>query len=209
MAVKELEDYIDNGSIENFIQPGPSYFFEKEGTPWEYADLIPGHFYTFQQLRTRGNDDLPSLDDWTAGLTNVKPYFDNRPVFLALDQYGLGLNVKLIHQPKRRSFIRNYCSFIRSILSNLLDDNGSLIKLENRIRKPEIRPLLSINHSTIKTVFLSQLSDRKFDFLIDKYKRDEMRNPKLIDWPHVPKIGEINYSADPMIATRSVLFDYL
>jgi hypothetical protein len=49
----------------------------------------------------------------------------------------------------------------------------------------------------------------KFEFLVDKYNREEMRYLSLIDWPNVPKIGEVNYSRDESIATRSQISDFL
>lgn len=205
--IKLLEKYVETGSVEGFQQAGPNHRFADEGKL--VSALIPGHFYTFVQMNPRGNDQLPSLDDWTTGTVNVKPYFDNWPIFLALDQYGLGLNIKLIPQPRRRLFIQNYVSLILPVLANLLEENGDLMPFEKRLRQPEIRPFASINRGRVKDTFLNQLSDRKFDFLVDKYKRDEMRFLKLIDWPHVPRIGEVNYSADPAIATRSPISNYL
>jgi hypothetical protein len=205
--IKLLEKYIETGVVENFQQTSANYRFSDEGD--QVSVIVPGHFYTFAQLNPKGNDLLPSLDDWTTGTVNVKPYFDNAPIFLALDQYGLGLNIKLIPQSARRRFIRQYFKVILPVLSNLLNEDGSLIQFEKRIRQPEIGPFLSIGRGGVKNTFLNQLSDRKFDFLVDKYKRDEMRFLTLIDWPHVPKIGEVNYSADPAIATRSSISNYL
>jgi hypothetical protein len=202
-----LKAYVESGSVENFQQVGAFHRFEDEGS--SAGGILPGHFYTFVQLFPRGNDQLPSLDDWTGGVATSKPYFDNRPIFLALDQYGLGLNVKLIPVQPRRFFIRNYMKAILPILGNLLDESGKLLSIEKRQRLPEMRPFLSINRGRIRNTFLNQLADRKFDFLVDKYKRDEMRFLKLIDWPHVPKIGEVNYHADPTIATRSSISNYV
>jgi hypothetical protein len=31
----------------------------------------------------------------------------------------------------------------------------------------------------------------------------------MIDWPDVPKIGEVNYSNDPTVVSRSAISDYI
>lgn len=208
MAIQLIREYVQAGTVNDFTMGTPNYRFADEGVQVRY--LVPGHFYTFIQMNQRGDDQLPSLDDYTAGLSlGRKPYFDNWPVFLALDQYGLGLNVKLIPSLARRIFLRTYLRSILPLLEKLTNDRGEFQDLETRLKSPLVNPFGTVNRSWIKERILGQLPSIKYEFLIDKYNREEMRYLKLIDWPHVPKIGEVNYSTDKAVATRSFISDYL
>lgn len=209
MAIEQIKDYIQTGKVDNFSQPGPNYRFTDESI--QVPILIPGHFYTFIAKTIKGNDGLPSIDDYTSGqVKSGKPYIDNRPVFIALGNSGpiqFGLNVKLMPQILRRKFIQTYLKRILPVLSNLTDDAGEFIEYSKRIRQPEMNPFGSINKEFMMSI--SPYSGIKFEFLVDKYNREEMRYLSLIDWKHVPKIGEINYSGDQSIATRSRISDFL
>jgi hypothetical protein len=207
MAIKLIHDYVQSGTVPNFSASTPNYRFSDEGVQVRY--LIPGHFYTFIQMTQRGNDQLPSLDDWTAGIAKGKPYFDNWPIFLALDQYGLGLNVKMMPSLVRRLFLRSYLGAILPALEKAVNSTGEFLSYDERIKPPIVTPFGTINRDWIRSRIFSAAPAVKFDFLVDKYKRDEMRYLKLIDWPDVPKIGEVSYTTDPAIATRSSISDYL
>jgi hypothetical protein len=207
MAIQLLRDYVQSGQLDGFDQPGPNHRFFEEGMQSRY--IIPGHFYTFAQMNPRGNDQLPSLDDWTAGIAKSKPYFDNAPIFLALDQYGLGLNVKLIPQLARRFFLRSYIRTVMPVLEKLVDDAGNFLEFTIRSQPPRLNPFATVNRNWIRERLFSSVPEIKFDFLVDKYKRDEMRYLTMIDWPHVPKVGEVNYSNDQTIVSRSAISDYL
>ena len=209
MAINKIQEFITSGTVTDFVPDGPNHRFIDESV--QVPILIPGHVYTFISTTIRGNDGLPSLDDYTAGLSKgIKPYIDNRPIFISLGQEGpfeTGLNLKVIPQGLRRRFIRTYLRSLAPILANLTDSNGEFIDYQKRIRLPEMNPFGRINRSFIKSI--SQFSGIKFEFLVDKYKREEMRYLGLIDWPHVHKIGEVDYSRDPSIATRSQISDFL
>lgn len=211
MSIKSLTDFIDSGSIEKFDQPGSNYRFEAEGQLVNHPRLLPSHIYTFVSLNPRGNDSVSSLDDYQSGVAKgVKPYFDNRPIFISLGKEGpmeIGLNLKLIQTSTRESFIRLYLKLLRPVLEKLVDQSGNFIELESRIRLQELTPLLKVNRDFIKQV--SSLSDVNLEFLVDKYRREDMRFLRLIDWPHVPKLSQVNYSQDPMIATRTPISYYL
>jgi hypothetical protein len=110
-------------------------------------------------------------------------------------------------QQLRRKFIQTYLNRILPVLSNLTDSKGEFIEYQKRIRQPEMNPFGSVNKDLIMNI--SPYSGIKFEFLVDKYNREEMRYLRLIDWPTVPKIGEVNYSRDESIATRSRISDFL
>ena len=83
MAIQQIKDYIQTGLVEKFTQPGPNYRFAEESV--KVPILIPGHVYTFVAKTVKGNDGLPSLDDYTSGISNgSKPYIDNYPIFISL-----------------------------------------------------------------------------------------------------------------------------
>jgi hypothetical protein len=209
MAIQQIKDYIQTGLVEKFTQPGPNYRFAEESV--KVPILIPGHVYTFVAKTVKGNDGLPSLDDYTSGISNgSKPYIDNYPIFISLGSSGpieFGLNIKIMPQQLRRKFIQTYLKRILPVLSNLTDDKGEFIEYSKRIRQPEMNPFGNINKNFIMSI--SPYSGIKFEFLVDKYNREEMRYLSLIDWPNVPKIGEVNYSRDESIATRSQISDFL
>lgn len=209
MAIQQIKDYIGTGKVENFTQLGSNYRFDEESIQVPF--LIPGHVYTFIAKTIKGNDGLPSLDDYTTGQSKgIKPYVDNYPIFISLGNSGpieFGLNIKVMPQQLRRKFIQTYLNRILPVLSNLTDDKGEFIEYQKRIRQPEMNPFGSVNKKFIMSI--SPYSGIKFEFLVDKYNRDEMRYLRLIDWPNVPKVGEVNYSRDESIATRSQISDFL
>lgn len=209
MSLSQIKDYIETGKVDRFFQPGPNYRFVEESI--QVPILIPGHFYTFISKTIVGNDLLPSLDDYTAGRSEgIKPYVDNRPIFISLGGRGpiqFGLNLKLMPQLLRRKFIQTYLKRLLPVLSNLVDQTGNFIEYPNRVRLPEMNPFASVNREFVMAI--SPYSGIKFEFLVDKYNREEMRYLSLIDWNHVPNIGEINYSTDPAISTRSRISDLL
>jgi hypothetical protein len=209
MAIRQIKEYIETGKVENFTQPVQNYRFSEESL--QVPILIPGHVYTFVAKTVKGNDGLPSLDDYTSGQSDkVKPYIDNYPIFISLGNSGpieFGLNLKVMPQPLRRRFIQTYLNRILPVLSNLTDDKGEFIEYQKRIRQPEMNPFGSVDKNFIMNI--SPYSGIKFEFLVDKYNREEMRYLRLIDWPTVPKIGEVNYSRDGSIATRSQISDFL
>jgi hypothetical protein len=209
MAIQQIKEYIKTGKVENFTQAGPNYRFVEESM--QVPILIPGHVYTFVAKTVNGNDGLPSLDDYTSGQSDkVKPYIDNYPIFISLGHSGpiqFGLNLKVMPQQLRRKFIQTYLNRILPVLSNLTDSKGEFIEYQKRIRQPEMNPFGSVNKDFIMNI--SPYSGIKFEFLVDKYNREEMRYLRLIDWPTVPKIGEVNYSRDESIATRSRISDFL
>jgi hypothetical protein len=210
MAIELLKNFIRFGLAEGFDLPGPNWRFMEEGTGWNPNAIIPGHFYTFRQPNPRGNDQLPSLDDYTTGVSKEKPYFDNFPIFLALDQYGRGLNVKIIPQSLRRAVIRAYLKLIMPMLEPLTDDSGNFLDIKKRLESPAIIPFFRISSDLIKQGLFNATPEIKFRFLVDKYNKAEMEGSlRLIDWPHVPKIGEVNYSNDQEIVSRSSFSDYL
>lgn len=209
MQIQKIQEFIRTGEVTDFTADGPNHRFADDLLL--VPVLIPGHVYTFISSTIRGNDGLASLDDFVTGVSKgKKPYIDNRPIFISLGQEGpfeVGLNLKVIPQVLRKRFIRTYFRAIEPVLKNLTDSNGELIDYQKRIRLPEMNPFGRINKNFITSI--SQFAGIKFEFLVDKYKREEMRYLGLIDWPHVHKIGEVDYSRDPAIATRSQISDFL
>jgi hypothetical protein len=75
---------------------------------------------------------------------------------------------------------------------------GELLPIRQR---PSLNSFLSVNLGFIKQV--SGLDDLKFNLLVNKYNREQMRNLTLIDWDTVPNLHLANYSTDRLISTRS------
>ena len=212
MAIKLLEDYVQTGIVKDFQSPAPNYRFDAEGVPYNFRALAPGHIYTFVSLRERGSDNLPSLDEYQTNPTpGKKPYFDNRPIFVSLGQEGpmeIGLNLKMMPDQLRKNFIRVYLkNTVLPVIENLIDAKGNLLGITERLRSPEINKLLQITRGYARLA--SDLSSFNFEFLVDKYNREEMRFLKMIDWPDVPKIGESNYVQDKTIVSKTPISYFL
>jgi hypothetical protein len=212
MAIKLLQDYVQDGIVKDFEQPVPNYRFDTEGIAYNFRALAPGHIYTFVSLRERGADGLPSLDEYQISPTkSKKPYADNRPIFLSLGQEGpmeIGLNLKLMPIQLRKNFIRVYLkNTVLPVIENMVDSKDNLPELTQRLRSPEIKKLLLVDRQYIKLA--SDLSSFNFEFLVDKYNREEMRFLKMIDWPAVPKLGESEYVQDKTIVSKTPISYFL
>lgn len=208
----KLKNFYLNGVDPEFIA-NPNHVFIDNQLKTDKVPLVPGHFYTHIDLKPIGPDSVPTWDEYEilknpslrdldlVGKYSVRlPYYDNRPIFLALNQYGLGLNIKIMSQPLRKLFIRTYLKQIAGPLEKCYDD-GKLIDFNERLRLPEIRPLFGVNSEFIKAIM--GFSDIKFNLLVNKYNRENMRNLTLIDWDTVPKLHLANYSTDKTVSTRS------
>mgnify|MGYP003339894948 FL=1 len=212
MISKLLEDYVQTGAASGQDQVSPNYRFEAEGIDYGFSALAPGHIYTFVSLRERDSDSLPSLDEYQVSQTkSKKPYFDNRPIFLSLGKAGpmeIGLNLKLMPVQLRKKFLRNYLKqVVIPIVEKLVDKSGNLLELTERLRSPGINGLLQIDRQYIGQ--LSGLTGLNFEFLVDKYNREEMRFLKMIDWPAVPKLGESEYVQDKTIVSKTPISYFL
>jgi hypothetical protein len=210
MAIKLIKDFITSGDVD-YIPPAAVYYFNEEAVPVSHQTLLPGHVYTFRALRPRGSDSVSTLDDYQTGQADgVKPYYDNAPIFISLGKAGpleTGLNLKLMPTPVRKKFIRTYLNRILPVLETLTDENGNLYDIEQRRRMPQIGPLLRVNSGFVWQ--LSEITGINFEFLVDKYKRDEMRNLSMIDWPDVVKLSNTDYLRDPAIASRTPISYFL
>jgi hypothetical protein len=207
--LERLQDFYRNGTDPEF-SPDPNHNFIVSQPPGgERVFLLPGHFYTFLALNPVGPDDVPTWDEYEImrnpsirdSETMKKypqrlPYYDNRPIFLALSQDGWAIDVKIMSQALRKKFVRTYLMRMERPIANCFTD-GELLP----IRQRQLNPFLGINAQMIKTI--TGIPEIKYDLLINKYNRDQMRNLTLIDWPDVPKLHLANYSTDKTISARS------
>jgi hypothetical protein len=209
-TLDKIRDFYRNGTDPEF-SPQPNHVFTNHSQKGgDRVYLLPGHFYSFLNLTPIGPDQVPTIDEYEI-LRNPSlrdqslvskykirlPYYDNQPIFLALDQYGLGLNIKIMSQFLRKRFIRTYMLRMQPAL-DLCFKEGELLPIRQR---PSLNSFLSVNLGFIKQV--SGLDDLKFNLLVNKYNREQMRNLTLIDWDTVPNLHLANYSTDRLISTRS------
>lgn len=212
--LEELQNFYQKG-IDPVWSPTPNHqFINMTQTGGERVPLIPGHFYTFMELNPVGPDEVPTYDEYQqmaypsnrdkaliAKYQRVKkPYYDNRPIFLALSQDGFGLNIKIMSQLLRKKFIRTYLSRIQTPLEKCFV-GGNLIDFKTRLGMQEVYPIFTVNLDFIRSI--SGLPDFAFNLLVNKYSRETMRNLTLIDWPEVPKLHLPNYSTDRTVSIRS------
>ena len=209
-SLDKLQDFYKNGVDPDF-KPEPNHVFvnmTQRGGDKVY--LFPGHFYTFLNLNPVGPDTVPTWDEYEI-LRNPSlrdktivdkykgqrlPYYDNRPIFLALSQDGWALNIKVMSQFMRKRFVRTYLNRMERPIINCFQD-GELMEFTKR----PLAPFLAINSQMVKTI--TGIPDLKYELLVNKYSREQMRNLTLIDWPDVPKLHLPNYSTDKMISARS------
>lgn len=210
--LEKIQDFYQNGTDPDFT-PNPNHVFMNMNRGGDRTILIPGHFYTHMELEPIGPDQVPTWDEYellrypsvkdaalAAKYRVKKPYYDNRPIFLALSPDGLGLNVKLMSQPLRKMFIRTYLNRMSAPLVNCFED-GNLMEFNKRIRERTVAPFFMVDTTFVKTVL--GMPDIKFNLLVNKYNREKMRNLTLIDWDTVPNLHLANYSTDKTISARS------
>lgn len=210
--LENLQDFYINGNDPNWNSI-PNYSFVNPKISGESTILIPGHFYTHTELYPITPDFVPTWDEYeiiknpsirdlalTEKYKTNKPYFDNRPIYLALDQYGLGLNIKIISQDLRKKINMSYLRAMSTAIINSYSD-GNLIDIRTRISDGKVSPFLRVNYDSIKS-FIG-IPDFKLSLLINKYNRETMRNLTLIDWDDIPKLHLVNYSTDKTISARS------
>lgn len=210
--LEKIQDFYQNGTDPDF-SPNPNHVFMNTTRGGDRTILIPGHFYTHLELEPIGPDQVPTWDEYellkypsvkdaalAAKYRVKKPYYDNRPIFLALSPDGLGLNVKLMSQPLRKMFIRTYLNRMSVPLANCFED-GNLMEFNKRIRERTVAPFFMVDTTFVKTVL--GMPDIKFNLLVNKYNREKMRNLTLIDWDTVPNLHLANYSTDKTISARS------
>ena len=211
--LEELQAFYRDGTDPFFVAQ-PNHVFIKQPVTGERVVLVPGHFYTFQELHPVMPDAVPTVDEvemmrypgksedsLMQKYTGIKkPYYDNRPIFLYLGN-DFGLDVKLMNQRLRKTFVRSYLSRIQRPLAQCFDNDGKLLDFGKRIRMSELNPIFGVTAGFVKSI--TGLPDIKFDLLVNKYRREGMRYLTLIDWPDVPKLHLANYSTDKSISSRS------
>jgi hypothetical protein len=211
--LQEIQNFYLNGVDPAFVAT-PNHIFIKTPNSAERVVLVPGHFYTFQELNPVPPEDVPTVDEVelmkyptkredqliAKYAKTKKPYYDNRPIFLYLGN-DLGLNVKLMNQGLRKKFIRTYLSVVQAPLAGCYDTEGNLIDFGTRIRSLEVRPFFSVNLALIKQII--GMPDLRLGLLVNKYKRENMQYLTMIDWDDVPKLHLANYSTDRTISMRS------
>lgn len=208
--LEKLQDFYLKGTDPEF-SPNPNHvFMNMNQVGGEKVILFPGHFYSFLSLYPVGPDQIPTWDEYEM-MKNPSlrdqdlikkykgqklPYYDNRPIFLALSADGWGINVKVMSQFVRKKFIRTYLNRMSTALQGCFDD-GELLPFSKR----NLRPFLGVDAQMVKTV--TGIPDMKYGLLVNKYNREHMRNLTLIDWDQVPNLHLANYSTDKTISARS------
>lgn len=209
---EKLQDFYLKGTNPDF-SPEPNHIFMNLTRGGDKVFLIPGHVYSHLELEPVGPDQVPTWDEYeiikNPSMRDLdlvskykirKPYYDNRPIFLALSSDGLGINLKLMSQPLRKKFMMMYLRAMATPLTNCYSD-GKLLEISERIRSGAIAPFLGVNLGLVKTIL--GMPEFKLNLLVNKYNREKMRNLTLIDWDDVPKLHLANYSTDRMISARS------
>lgn len=209
---EKLKEFYQSG-VDPEFSPTPNHIFMNLTRGGDRTILVPGHFYTHMELEPVGPDQVPTWDEYeimknpsprdlamVSKYKITKPYYDNRPIFLALSTDGFGINVKLMAQPLRKKFIATYLNQISPILDNCYE-NGTLLDFPTRIQRGSLAPFLRVNLNLVKAIL--GMPDFKLNLLVNKYNREKMRNLTLIDWDDVPKIPLANYSTDRTISARS------
>lgn len=209
---EKLQEFYIKGVDPDF-SPEPNHVFMNLERGGGRVYLIPGHIYTHLELDPIGPDQVPTWDEYeiikNPSIRDLdlvskykirKPYYDNRPIFLALSNDGLGINLKLMSQGLRKNFMMMYLRAMATPLANCYSD-GKLLEMSERIRLGVLPPFLGVNLGLIKAIL--GMPEFKLNLLVNKYNREKMRNLTLIDWDTVPKLHLANYSTDRMISARS------
>lgn len=186
MNLAELKEFIKDGQILGFSSAGENNYLEgKAGViPVDHRTCLSGHVYTFKSISQIGV--TLSVDEWFE--KSKSDYLDKQPIFISLGQEGpmeIGLNLKVMPTRLTEELVRSYLKVITPMLDKIVDLKGNFIGLADRVKRPA-------------TYSLSRLVNRdffsKYEYFIDKYRREDMSYLTLIDWPAVPMLTKINYS---------------
>lgn len=152
---------------------------EEHGTPQPRNAILPGRFYALKII-----SPTPSLGESQVKIISEgKPYYDVMPVGLSLyyenwNSTGVVLMLNLRVMPTSASsfLLESYYRKFASIfgLQNLFKE-GELIPLEER-NKP------GANQAFYFTPAFFNGLGKDLNFVINKYKIDQIAEAKLIDW---------------------------
>ena len=186
MQLAKLKEFIKDGQIPEFSAFGANNYLEGEDgvIPVDHRTCLSGHVYTFKSISQIGV--TLSADEWFE--TGKSNYLDKQPIFISLGQEGpmeIGLNLKVMPTRLTEEVIRSYLKVITPMLEKIVDSKGNFIDLAERVK-------LAANYSLSGLVNRNFFS--KYEYFIDKYRREDMSYLTLIDWKDVPKLTKINYS---------------
>ena len=184
MQLAKLKEFIKDGQIPEFSSAGANNYLEDVSIPVDHRTCLSGHVYTFKSISQIGV--TLSADEWFE--TSKSDYLDKQHIFISLGQEGpmeIGLNLKVMPTRLTEELVRSYLKVITPMLDKIVDSDGNFIDLTARVK-------LAANHSLSSLVNQDYFS--KFEYWIDKYRREDMSYLTLIDWPDVPKLTKISYS---------------
>ena len=185
MQLAKLKKFIKDGQISDFSSAGANNYLEDVSIAVDHRPCLRGHVYTFKSISQIGK--TVSVDEWFE--TNKSEYLDNRPIFISLGQDAgpteIGLNLKVMPTRLTEELVRSYLKVITPMLDKIVDSDGNFIDLAARVK-------LAANYSLSRLVNRDFFS--KYEYFIDKYRREDMSYLTLIDWPAVPMLTKINYS---------------
>lgn len=184
MQLAKLKEFIKDGQIPEFSSFGANNYLEDVSIPVDHRTCISGHIYTFKSISQIGV--TLSVDEWFE--KSKSEYLDKQPIFISLGQEGpmeIGLNLKVMPTRLTEELVRSYLKVITPMLDKIVDSDGNFIDLADRIKLPA-------NHSLSRLVNRNFFS--KYEYWIDKYRREDMSYLTLIDWPDVPKLTKVSYS---------------
>ena len=186
MNLAELKEFIKDGQILGFSSAGANNYLEGvDGViPVDHRTCLSGHVYTFKSISQIGV--TLSVDEWFE--KSKSDYLDKQPIFISLGQEGpmeIGLNLKVMPTRLTEELVRSYLKVITPMLDKIVDSDGKFIDFAERVK-------LAANYSLSGLVNRNFFS--KYEYFIDKYRREDMSYLTLIDWQDVPKLTKINYS---------------
>ena len=184
MQLAKLKEFIKDGQIPEFSAFGANNYLEDVSIPVDHRTCLSGHVYTFKSISQIGV--TLSVDEWFE--KSKSDYLDKQPIFISLGQEGpmeIGLNLKVMPTRLTEELVRSYLKVITPMLDKIVDLKGNFIGLADRVKLPA-------NYSLSRLVNRDFFS--KYEYFIDKYRREDMSYLTLIDWPDVPKLTKINYS---------------
>ena len=184
MQLAKLKEFIKDGQIPEFSAFGANNYLEDVSIPVDHRTCLSGHVYTFKSISQIGV--TLSVDEWFE--KSKSDYLDKQPIFISLGQEGpmeIGLNLKVMPTRLTEELVRSYLKVITPMLEKIVDSKVNFIDLAERVK-------LAANYSLSGLVNLNFFS--KYEYFIDKYRREDMSYLTLIDWKDVPKLTKINYS---------------
>jgi hypothetical protein len=187
-----------------------SYYFQEESKAWTFPSLLKGHIFTFDYYEKVDESNIPPLSDYVDAekrkqYSITRPYFDSKPIGIALGSLdGSGDEYILNLKPMPTVMKANVLEVLFKGAIPVIEKYG--LDPKDLELKPLTKRVADFNYirpfAELKAHVFSNYLGEGIYFWVNKYKKEWIRNVKLIDFDVLEKISLSNYNYDKFIRTN-------